>query len=786
MNGIDNKTTHSTMEKHITQEQDTLFLVVHDEAHYEATRDPTKKTKTAVNTFINSEIVLKSKNVVTLLVSATPYNLVSTNSRIPEDNIIDWMTSDREEDKDDYFGLARYAQNTLQTPFPKSGCIKADPEFEKRLAKTFKLVQASKPIFRHNPRICLTATEKDKLRCEGITNEYICAMKEHVDTMQLEGQSKPSAGASDAAKNISQTSEIVKALLNVKQGRGCMVLVRVTTVELGKTMARQLRKGRNALGLSQTFAVVVDVEEKFLSMSTLLNNDSSQTSEDGGWLERMRRIHGKDKSADLEVSIQKTEQEIKKLRRKLSSTEPEKGSNSQSKEDQIEGLTTKMAQLVRDKHFPESYEDLKDLPVILILCQKGRMGDTFPKSLRYYDLRMKYSNSCNTRAPVEQDLGRAFRYGPETSEYPFPIVLVGTACKQQLVPQDKGLRSGVSQQLMLLLPDVHSKMTHIGGKTLPNDERSALRTYRQHWKACEGHYDYKNSDMCDRRFLLVGRPQCGKTGAFLHLIGLLWGKYGKEIQLPDPQEVEPPQMLMAEENERDEISKKEMEANMDLYPNFDFMVKEDFFNKPQPGKYGDPCDKDQIEWYLSCDLKGDCSYESHKHFQEIVHENASATSTAAALHQKSTHAASVLPSSEGLASTHSSITSACVRDWEPSENPTNVPTSRYPHTRCTRRNQLIGNASKSYKTFLIPFAGEDDNAQGTLHVPGRLLEEGKWWQVNQNSHAITLKDRSSDEQCVAIPIFMPSRGRARCSNCAMRVKSQCNCGYLVGYICTYV
>ena len=89
------------MEKRITQEQDTLFLVVHDEAHYEATRDPTKKKETAVNTFMNSEIILKSKNVVTLLVSATPYNLVSTNSRIPKDNIIDWMTSDREEDKDD-------------------------------------------------------------------------------------------------------------------------------------------------------------------------------------------------------------------------------------------------------------------------------------------------------------------------------------------------------------------------------------------------------------------------------------------------------------------------------------------------------------------------------------------------------------------------------------------------------------------------------------------------------------------------------------------------------------
>jgi hypothetical protein len=50
---------------------------------------------------------------------------------------------------------------------------------------------------------------------------------------------------------------------------------------------------------------------------------------------------------------------------------------------------------------PESYEDLKDLPCILILCEKGKMGDTFPKSLWYYDLRMRYANSCSVRAPVE-------------------------------------------------------------------------------------------------------------------------------------------------------------------------------------------------------------------------------------------------------------------------------------------------------------------------------------------------------------------------------------------------
>jgi len=56
--------------------KDTLFLIIHDQAHYEATRNEAKG-KRLVDKFINSETVLTSKNVVTLLVSAMPYSLVS-------------------------------------------------------------------------------------------------------------------------------------------------------------------------------------------------------------------------------------------------------------------------------------------------------------------------------------------------------------------------------------------------------------------------------------------------------------------------------------------------------------------------------------------------------------------------------------------------------------------------------------------------------------------------------------------------------------------------------------
>jgi len=53
------------------------------------------------------------------------------------------------------------------------------------------------------------------------------------------------------------------------------------------------------------------------------------------------------------------------------------------------------------------YKDLEGLPCILILLEKGRMGDTFPGSFNCLDLRMRTSENCST---CIQELGRVCRY----------------------------------------------------------------------------------------------------------------------------------------------------------------------------------------------------------------------------------------------------------------------------------------------------------------------------------------------------------------------------------------
>ena len=53
------------------------------------------------------------------------------------------------------------------------------------------------------------------------------------------------------------------------------------------------------------------------------------------------------------------------------------------------------------------YSDLHGVPCLLILCEKGRMGDTFPQTFACLDLRIRTSDNATT---FVQELGRLCRY----------------------------------------------------------------------------------------------------------------------------------------------------------------------------------------------------------------------------------------------------------------------------------------------------------------------------------------------------------------------------------------
>ncbi|KAM5222301.1 GREB1-like protein isoform 2-T2 [Ctenodactylus gundi] len=58
---------------------------------------------------------------------------------------------------------------------------------------------------------------------------------------------------------------------------------------------------------------------------------------------------------------------------------------------------------------PRTYQDLDGLPCVVILTGKDPLGETFPRSLKYCDLRL-IDSSCLTRTALEQEAGLACCY----------------------------------------------------------------------------------------------------------------------------------------------------------------------------------------------------------------------------------------------------------------------------------------------------------------------------------------------------------------------------------------
>jgi hypothetical protein len=75
-----------------------------------------------------------------------------------------------------------------------------------------------------------------------------------------------------------------------------------------------------------------------------------------------------------------------------------------------------------DNKRPITYEDLNGLPCILLLCEKGRMGDTFPHSFNCMDIRTRANNSPPAASSFKQEIGRMCRYANDETTLPYALV----------------------------------------------------------------------------------------------------------------------------------------------------------------------------------------------------------------------------------------------------------------------------------------------------------------------------------------------------------------------------
>eukprot|EP00118_Oscarella_pearsei_P004100 m.17052 g.17052 ORF g.17052 m.17052 type:complete len:2013 (+) comp27284_c1_seq1:143-6181(+) len=275
-----------------------------------------------------------------------------------------------------------------------------------------------------------------------------------------------------------------------EDGLGCSVLIRVPFLRLAKFMHKRLTNARDMLGLKFRFDVILD-------------DGMSELSVSDHYLKRMRHWRF-----------------------------------AESEKDEA------------DSWFPKCFSDLEGLPCILIFAGPNRIGNTFPRSLKYYDLRATTMPTC-TRAELEQELGICYRYETAT----------GSAIKLRSVQDGKCLHyyiprslyhllhtpvNRVHEKRLLLCPDPQT--TWISNVDRPplmgHTVRSQSLYYRTWTQPKRTHYDFGRGPTCvaseellrqagsatireskegfhPRRLLLSGPPQIGKTAVYFFLAKLL-------------------------------------------------------------------------------------------------------------------------------------------------------------------------------------------------------------------------------------------------------------------------
>ena len=232
-----------------------------------------------LDNLINTEPIVEKENVILLQVSATPYSLVTKNSRIENHNIIDMakeLDSKLPEPEDEkikaniktYYGLRHYvkkSQSIEETSLShlEPGTLTSDEDFEKSTRPQNAL-----------QNYCLSRMDKTKTKSAdlkkvtelyGLIFQWIRGMMHFAEFSNLHimestiadvmnGRFKSShrrdLGKNEDNEDARITKRMLKGICNQEeQGKGKMALVRLLGKKEGKVFVKILREVRDALGL---------------------------------------------------------------------------------------------------------------------------------------------------------------------------------------------------------------------------------------------------------------------------------------------------------------------------------------------------------------------------------------------------------------------------------------------------------------------------------------------------------------------------------------------------------
>ncbi|CAM4846689.1 unnamed protein product [Rotaria magnacalcarata] len=191
--------------------------------------------------------------------------------------------------------------------------------------------------------------------------------------------------------------------------------------------------------------------------------------------------------------------------------------------------------LTKEEKANFGYDNLRHLPLLLIVIEKGRMGDTFPsESFRYFDLRARYQGDIlrsTYYCSLLQDVGRAFGYSNSNNER--PTVFMGKEIfdflnENKLQPHET-LKKNVEDNV----DAVTSTTSYVN---ITSNSNSMYVDFDRYWMPNEAHPFGSQAEqvkqdahkkVASRRFLLSAHPQIGKTASFLWAVHLFVEHFNK-------------------------------------------------------------------------------------------------------------------------------------------------------------------------------------------------------------------------------------------------------------------
>ncbi|XP_075057527.1 protein GREB1 isoform X2 [Mixophyes fleayi] len=225
------------------QNPHTLFVLVHDHAHWDLTSSlyssyPQSETSIGlVDRLLNCREVKDSPNVLVLHVTSCPYALQTQNTRISPYNEIHWPSSYSQgmepyQGSRKYFGLSQYIESTLSGH--SLPLLRYDSSFEaivlalgKRFPKLHSAVIRTFLLLQHYSSALMA----------------VCGLSQMKNYTSVE------------------TVEIVQNLLNSPKqcasGHGLMVLLRIPCIPLATLTFERLCHVRERLGLQHRFEVIL-------------------------------------------------------------------------------------------------------------------------------------------------------------------------------------------------------------------------------------------------------------------------------------------------------------------------------------------------------------------------------------------------------------------------------------------------------------------------------------------------------------------------------------------------